>query len=93
MFDLEQRKNYIKTRNDTGCHVVDDKKRKKMVKRVIKITKQESMLLALIGVIALAASVNLVELACSLGFPAIFSEILALNNVTGPLRVLYLIIY
>ena len=84
---------YIKTRNDTGCHVVDDKKRKKMVKRVIKITKQESMLLALIGVIALAASVNLVELACSLGFPAIFSEILALNNVTGPLRILYLIIY
>lgn len=84
---------YIKTRNDTGCHVVDDKKRKKMVKRVIKITKQESMLLALIGVIALAASVNLVELACSLGFPAIFSEILALNNVTGALRVLYLIIY
>lgn len=84
---------YIKTRNDTGCHVVDDKKRKKMVKRVIKITKQESLFLALIGVIALAASVNLVELACSLGFPAIFSEILALNNVTGPLRILYLIIY
>ena len=84
---------YIKTRNDTGCHVVDDKKRKEMVKRVIKITKQESLFLALIGVIALAASVNLVELACSLGFPAIFSEILALNNVTGPLRILYLIIY
>ena len=84
---------YIKTRNDTGCHVVDDKKRKKMVKRVIKITKQESLFLALIGVIALAASVNLVELACSLGFPAIFSEILALNNVTGTLRILYLIIY
>lgn len=84
---------YIKTRNDTGCHVVDDKKRKKMVKRVIKITKQESLFLALIGVIALAASVNLVELACSLGFPAIFSEILALNNVTGALRILYLIIY
>ena len=84
---------YIKTKNDTGCHVVDDKKRKKMVKRVIKITKQESLFLALIGVIALAASVNLVELACSLGFPAIFSEILALNNVTGALRILYLIIY
>ena len=84
---------YIKTRNDTGCHVVDDKKRKEMVKRVIKITKQESLFLALIGVIALAASVNLVELACSLGFPAIFSEILALNNVTGALRILYLIIY
>lgn len=84
---------YIKTRKDTGCHVIDDKKRKKMVKRVLKITKEESLIIALIGVIALAASVNLVELACSLGFPAIFSEILALNNVTGALRIFYLLLY
>lgn len=84
---------YIKTRKDTGCHVIDDKKRKKMVKRVLKITKEESLIIALIGVIALAASVNLVELACSLGFPAIFSEILALNNITGALRIFYLLIY
>ena len=84
---------YIKTRKDTGCHVIDDKKRKKMVKRVLKITKEESLIIALIGVIALAASVNLVELACSLGFPTIFSEILALNNVTGALRIFYLLLY
>ena len=84
---------YIKTRKDTGCHVIDDKKRKKMVKRVLKITKEESLIIALIGVIALAASVNLVELACSLGFPAIFSEILALNNITGALRIFYLLLY
>lgn len=84
---------YIKTRNDTGCHVVDDKKRKKIVKKVLKITKEESLILAVIGVVILAVSVNLVELACSLGFPAIFSEILALNNITGLLRIIYLIIY
>ena len=41
----------------------------------------------------LAVSVNLVELACSLGFPAVFSEILALNNITGITRIIYLIIY
>ena len=43
--------------------------------------------------ILLAASVNLVELACSLGFPAIYSEILAINNVSSINRVLYLLLY
>ena len=51
------------------------------------------MIIALIGIIGLATSVNLVELACSLGFPAIFAEILALNKVTGIYRIIYLLIY
>ena len=84
---------YIKTRDDDGCHVVDEKKRKKVFYKIQKIIKQESLLLALIGVIALAVSVNLVELACSLGFPAIFSEILAINKITGITRIVYLILY
>ena len=84
---------FIKTRNESGCHVVDDKKRKKIFKKVQKIIKEQNIIFALIGVILLAASVNLVELACSLGFPAIFSEILALNNITGFARIIYLLIY
>ena len=43
--------------------------------------------------IILSASVNLVELACSLGFPAIYSEILAINNVSTIERILYLLLY
>ena len=84
---------FIKTRNDSGCHVVDSKKRKKLFKKVDKILKEEKTIIALIGIIALAVSVNIVELACSLGFPAIFSEILSLNNITGASRIIYLIIY
>lgn len=84
---------FIKTRNDDGCHVVDEKKRKKMFSKIQKIVKQKSLFFALIGVIALAASVNLVELACSLGFPAIFSEILAINKITGVSRIIYLLLY
>ena len=86
-------KNYIATKKETGCHVVDDKKRKKVFKKINKIVNEKNIFLALIGVIILASSVNIVELACSLGFPAIFSEILALNNVTGILRIIYLLIY
>ena len=52
-----------------------------------------SFLLSLIGVSLLAASVNLIELACSLGFPMIFTEILTINHVEGIMRIIYLLIY
>ena len=87
-------KEYLKTRKkEAGCSVVDDKKRKSLMKRMRKITKNESFILALLGIILLAASVNLIELACSLGFPVIFSEILSLNEVEGFLRIIYLLLY
>lgn len=88
-----QLKKWYETRKDTGCHVVDDKKRKKILGKMQAIIKEKNLWLALVGVIILAVSVNLVELACSLGFPAIYSEILAINNVSGILRILYLLLY
>ena len=45
------------------------------------------------GIIVLAASVNLIELACSLGFPVIFTELLTINKVTGLIKIVYLLIY
>ena len=41
----------------------------------------------------LAATVNLIELLCSLGLPVVFIEILNYNNVTGIRSTLYLILY
>jgi glutaredoxin len=85
-------RNYIKTKN-SGCHVVNNKKRKKIFNAINKFTHEKSFILALLGVALLGISVNLIELACSLGFPVIFTEILALNEVTGFYRVLYLLLY
>ncbi len=85
---------YIQTRKeDDGCHVVKDEKRKELFKKMKKYTTKKNILLASLGMIVLAASVNLVELACSLGFPAIFSEILALNKIPTVTRILYLLLY
>ena len=47
----------------------------------------------ILGTTVLSVSVNLVELACSLGFPTIFLEILTLNKIIGLNKVLYLLIY
>jgi len=85
---------YLKTRKEeAGCTVVDDKKRKKIITRTKKIMNSKSFILALAGIIALAVSVNLIELACSLGFPLIFTEILSINNIKGLMKIIYLLIY
>ena len=87
-------KRYIDTRkDDDGCHVVDAKKRKKIFAKIKKFTTEKNLALALIGVIVLATSVNLIELACSTVFPATFAEILAINNIHGMMRIVYLLIY
>lgn len=87
-------RSYLKERKkDSGCQVVDDKKRKKIFEKIKKFTHEKSILLASIGVMALAASVNIVELACSAGLPVLFTNILALNNVSTAMSSLYILIY
>ena len=88
-----QLRNWYKTRKDNGCHVVDDKKRKKIFSKMKTIMKENNFILAIIGIITLAASVNVVELACSIGFPGIYAQILAINNIHGLLRILYILLY
>ena len=83
---------YRKTKNG-GCHVVDEKKRKKYFTKMKKFTTEQNLILSLIGVITLAASVNIVELACSAGFPTIFITILELNKVGMISKVLYILLY
>ena len=86
-------RSYIKSRKDSGCEVVDDKKRKNIFNKIKKFTSEKSFILALIGVIGLAVSVNLIELACSAGLPLVFTELLVLNNVSDSMKFLYTIIY
>ena len=87
-------KKYWKTRKEeAGCNVVDNKKRKKIITKAKKIMNNKSFLLSLIGISTLAASVNLIELACSLGFPMIFTEILTINHIEGAIKIIYILIY
>ncbi|MGB7594112.1 MAG: hypothetical protein WBL80_00925 [Erysipelotrichaceae bacterium] len=76
-----------------GCEVVDDDKRKKLKKKVLSIANQPVFVLAVIGVMGLAASVNFIELLCSAGFPVIFTQILALQHLNPFQYVGYLLLY
>lgn len=85
---------YIKSLNsDVGCDVTDKKKRLKIMERIKKIVTEKSFLLSIIGIILLAFSVNLIELLCSLGIPVMFTNVLAMNDLSTLEYVIYIGLY
>lgn len=80
-------------KKDEGCDVVDKKDRKKIMEKIISITHEKKFIIALLGVIVLAASVNIIELMCSIGIPLLFTQILAMNDLSAFSYMLYIIIY
>jgi len=79
-------------KKESGCNVVDSKKRNKIFDKIKKFTKEKNLFIALVGV-TLAVSVNIIELACSAGLPLIFTEILSLNNIPKSLEIIYILLY
>ncbi|MDD3187257.1 MAG: hypothetical protein PHD02_02150 [Bacilli bacterium] len=82
---------YFKTAD--GCNVVDSKKRVRVINQIKKFTSQKSFLLAILGIIGLAFTVNLIELACSAGLPLLFTQILAINNLSKLMYAVNIFIY
>lgn len=82
----------IKDKN-VGCDVTDASKKRKIMDRIRKILSENKMLFAIIGIIFLAVSVNMIELLCSLGLPVMYTEILGLNNLSAFEYGLYMLVY
>ena len=92
LFGVLQIVNFL-FKKDNGCEVVDNKNRKRIIKSIQKIIKEKSFILAILGIVLLAASVNIIELLCSLGLPVMFTQILAINEVGKVGQILYSILY
>lgn len=64
-----------------ACKITGSEKRQKIFQKLKDITQKQSFWLALGGIILLAFAVNLVELICSTGLPAVYTQILSLSNL------------
>lgn len=82
---------YLTTK--AGCEVMDDKQRKKVSARLKQIAKEPVFALAILGIMVLAISVNLVEMICSAGLPVLFTQVLSLNNLSFFETSVYMLIY
>jgi len=83
---------FWKNRNG-GCHVVPEEKRKKVFGRLKEIVSIKNIWLAFGGIVLLAFAVNLVELVCSAGLPAVYTQVLALSDLPTWQHYGYLILY
>lgn len=80
-------------KNKGVCKTIGSSFRSKVFERLKTIVAKKHILVSLVGIILLAASVNLVELACSAGLPAVFTQVLALSRLPVWHYYLYLVIY
>ncbi len=78
---------------DGGCKVTEQEKRRSFFEKLKAVTKKDNFFIALGGIIALAAAVNMVELVCSAGLPAVFTNILSLSNLPTWKYYLFIFIY
>lgn len=79
--------------NRTGCAVAGNESRQKVFGRLREITANKQLIVALAGIILLAIAVNLIELICSAGLPAIYTQVLSLSHLPMWQYYLYLIFY
>lgn len=85
-------RDYWKNKNG-GCNVMGDKKRQLFFEKLRAITQNRQLILALGGIILLAIAVNMVELICSAGLPAIYTQVLSLAHLPRWQYYLYLLLY
>ena len=81
------------TNRGGACKVTSGEKRKKVFDKLREITHKRQFWLALAGIIFLAFAVNLVELICSAGLPAVFTQVLTLSHLPVWQYYLYLLFY
>lgn len=75
------------------CKVSTNESHKKIFDRLKEVVYEKNFLLALAGIMILAFAVNLVEVICSAGFPAIYTRVLTLSNLPTWQYYFYILFY
>jgi thiol-disulfide isomerase/thioredoxin len=78
---------------DAACPVTAPQARRRVFESLRKLATESRFWLALLGIVALAFAVNLVELLCSAGIPAVYTQVLALSHLPAWQYYGYLALY
>jgi glutaredoxin len=75
------------------CRITAAERRASITKRFRAVVEEPSLLLASLGIALLAIGVNLIELVCSAGVPAVFTQVLAMHDLPAAAHYGYLLLY
>lgn len=82
-----------KIKKEEGCDVTSANQKRKLSKRIKGFIQKDNLWIAILGIAGITIIVNLIEVACSAGWPAIYSNILVANRLTQGERFMYTLIY
>ncbi len=77
-----QIREFIKARGEVVCEVTGEESRAKTMARMKKIVSSPITFATILGIIALAFVVNSIEFVCSAAIPMVFTQVLALSNLS-----------
>lgn len=78
---------------NAACPVGGASERQRIMDRLRQVVRERSFLMAIAGIVALAVAVNMIELLCSAGIPAVYTQVLALSNLSALAYLGYLSLY
>lgn len=78
---------------DGACKVTGGQEKSSFFNRLKKVISNRNLLMSVLGIMVLAVSVNLIELVCSAGLPAIYTQILSLSGLSPVQYYSYLLLY
>lgn len=70
------------TRPETVCRVTSPGRRQRIMSALRSVVDTNRLLLAMLGIMAMAVLVNFVELLCSAGIPAVYTKVLTLSELS-----------
>ena len=75
------------------CKVTSPGSRQRIMDRMRAAVSEPSFLAAIVSIMALAIIVNMIELLCSAGIPAVYTQVLALSDLSPLVYYGYLMLY
>jgi hypothetical protein len=75
------------------CKVTGQESRQRVLSRLRALASERSFLLALGGIVLLAFAVNLIELLCSAGIPAVYTQVLSMSALPTWQYHVYMLLY
>lgn len=79
--------------NEAVCKITRPEKRQRIMEGLRSAVRKQRLLLAISGIVVLAVGVNLIELLCSAGIPAVYTQVLSLTSMPDWQYHLYLLLY
>ncbi|MFO7996380.1 MAG: hypothetical protein R6U93_04425 [Dehalococcoidia bacterium] len=88
-----QMREFIRAKGEIVCEVTSEESREKTMTKMQRIVSAPVTIATILGIIALAFAVNSIEFVCSAAIPMVFTQVLALSNLSTFQYYGYILLY